>query len=137
MKDNAADEMGWRGSVILVSSTSGYLGGTEVVSYISSKHGVIGLLRSSQAPAARLGVRVNGVAPFITPTHITEGYSAAWKAEGLPTNTPEDVATGIRHMALDTSMQGKCCLVSSTRPHLGSSLKTDCRHYLGGWRHIP
>ncbi|CAM1508107.1 Fc.00g049550.m01.CDS01 [Cosmosporella sp. VM-42] len=111
MKENTPDENGWRGSVVLVSSTSGYLGGTEVISYISSKHGVIGLLRSSQAPAARLGIRVNCVAPFITPTHITAGYAAAWKAEGLPTNTPGDVATGITHMSIDTGMQGRCCVV--------------------------
>ncbi|KAF7544841.1 hypothetical protein G7046_g9701 [Stylonectria norvegica] len=50
MKDNTPDASGWRGSVVLVSSTSGYFGGTEVVSYISSKHGVIGLLRASHAP---------------------------------------------------------------------------------------
>lgn len=111
MQQNLPDPSGWRGSVVLVSSTSGYFGGTEVVSYISSKHGVMGLLRSSHAPAGRLGVRVNCVAPFITPTHITEGYSAAWKAEGLPTNTPQDVARGITHMSLDTGLQGKCCLV--------------------------
>ena len=97
---------------MLVSSTSGYFGGTEVVSYISSKHGVIGLLRSSHGPAGRLGIRVNAVAPFITPTHITAGYSDTWKAEGLPINTPDNVARGITHMALDTSLQGKCGLVS-------------------------
>lgn len=114
MQNNTPDKNGSRGSVVLISSTSGYFGGTEVVSYISSKHGVIGLLRSSHAPVARLGVRVNCVAPFITPTHITAGYAAAWKAEGLPTNTPEDVAKGIVHMSLDTEMQGKSCLVSLT-----------------------
>lgn len=112
MQKNTPDKSGSRGSVVLISSTSGYFGGTEVVSYISSKHGVIGLLRSSHAPAARLGVRVNCVAPFITPTHITAGYAAAWEAEGLPTNTQEDVAKGIVHMSLDTGMQGKSCLVS-------------------------
>ncbi|KAF7548412.1 hypothetical protein G7Z17_g7070 [Cylindrodendrum hubeiense] len=111
MKDNPPDEDGWRGSVVLVSSTSGYFGGTEVVSYVSSKHGVMGLLRSSHIPAQRLGIRVNSVAPFLTPTFITEGYSAAWKAEGLPTNTPEDVAKGLMHMSLDKRMQGKCCLI--------------------------
>jgi NAD(P)-dependent dehydrogenase (short-subunit alcohol dehydrogenase family) len=118
MKQNPPDEDGWRGSVVLVSSTSGYFGGTEVVSYVSSKHGVIGLLRSSHGPAQRLGIRVNGVAPFITPTFITQGYSELWKEEGLPTNTPADVATGIVHMSLDKEMLGKCCLVSFQRTHL-------------------
>ncbi|KAK7432515.1 hypothetical protein QQZ08_001080 [Neonectria magnoliae] len=111
MKDNPPDTDGWRGSVVLISSTSGYFGGTEVISYVSSKHGVLGLLRSSHRPAQRLGVCVNGVAPFVTPTFITNAYSSAWKAEGLPTNSPADVAAGILHMSLDKSMQGKCILV--------------------------
>ncbi|KAH6987793.1 hypothetical protein BKA56DRAFT_280198 [Ilyonectria sp. MPI-CAGE-AT-0026] len=115
MKDNQPDASGWRGSVVLVASTSGYFGGTGVVSYVSSKHGVVGLLRSSHTPAQRLGIRVNSVAPFVTPTFITEAYLSAWKAEGLPTNTPADVAMGILHMSLDTNMKGKCCLVGQTR----------------------
>ncbi|KAF5681272.1 NAD(P)-binding protein [Fusarium heterosporum] len=115
MRMNPPDQDGWRGSVVLISSTSGYTGGTEVVSYVSSKHGVIGLLRSSHGQANRLGVRVSAVAPFITPTFITKGYSESWKAEGLPTNTAEEVATGIVHMSLDVEMQGKCCLVAGGR----------------------
>lgn len=118
MKDNQPDASGWRGSVVLVASTSGYFGGTGVVSYVSSKHGVVGLLRSSHTAAQRLGIRVNSVAPFVTPTFITEAYLSAWKAEGLPTNTPADVAMGILHMSLDTNMKGKCCLVGQTRPFL-------------------
>lgn len=112
MHKNEPNESGWRGSVVLVSSTSGYIGGTEVVSYISSKHGVIGLLRSSHAGAGRRGIRVNGVAPFITPTTMTGGYTDAWKARGLPTNTPAGVASAILRTALDTSSQGQCQLVS-------------------------
>ncbi|KPM41279.1 hypothetical protein AK830_g5316 [Neonectria ditissima] len=116
MKDNPPDADGWRGSVVLVSSTSGYFGGTEVVSYVSSKHGVLGLLRSSHRSAQQLGVRVNSVAPFVTPTFITDAYLAAWKADGLPTNSPVDVAVGILHMSLDKNMRGKCFLVGRPIP---------------------
>ena len=91
MKSNALDLDGARGSVILIASTSGYFGGTGVVSYISSKHGVVGLGRSSQRAANQLNVRVNIVAPFFTPTYITTGYSEEWKKRGLPANTVEDV----------------------------------------------
>ncbi|KAH6893220.1 hypothetical protein B0T10DRAFT_559220 [Thelonectria olida] len=111
MKDNPPDQDGWRGSVVLVASTSGYFGGTEVISYVSSKHGVIGLLRSSHGPAESLGIRVNAVAPLTTPTFMTSGFSAAWEEEGLPTNTPAAVAAGILQMSLDTHMRGKCCLI--------------------------
>ncbi|KAF4991693.1 hypothetical protein FGRMN_7666 [Fusarium graminum] len=115
MRTNPPDQEGWRGSVLLISSASGYIGTTEVVSYVSSKHGVIGLLRSSHGPANRLGVRVSAVAPFVTPTFITQGYSESWKAEGLPTNTAEDVAAGIVHMSLDVEMHGRCCSVAGGR----------------------
>lgn len=104
-----------RGSVVLVASTSGYFGGTGVVSYISSKHGVIGLLRSSQKTAAQHQVRVNGVAPFFTPTYITGGYSEKWKEKGLPANTTTDVAQAIVQTAADPSMSGACCLAAGQK----------------------
>jgi NAD(P)-dependent dehydrogenase (short-subunit alcohol dehydrogenase family) len=96
MKSNPVDPITKsRGSVVLVASTSGYFGGTGVVSYISSKHGTIGLLRSSQKVAAQHAIRVNGVAPFFTPTYITGGYSDKWKEKGLQANTTTDVANAI------------------------------------------
>lgn len=101
-----------RGSVILVSSTSGYFGGTSVVSYVSSKHGVMGLLRASQKVANDNGVRVNAVAPFFTPTHITSSYAKAWKEEGLLANTPFDVASAVVQTATDPTMRGRCCLAA-------------------------
>lgn len=80
---------------------------------MASKHGVIGLLRSSQIAAARYNVRVNGVAPFFTPTHITSSYSERWRASGLPANSVEDVALAILQTSLDPLMRGRCCLVRS------------------------
>jgi len=103
---------GSRGSVILVSSTSGYFGGTSVVSYVSSKHGVMGLLRASQKAAKENGVRINAVAPFFTPTHITSNYAKAWRDEGLLENTAADVARAIAQTACDPELKGKCCLAA-------------------------
>lgn len=103
---------GSRGSIILVSSTSGYFGGTAVVSYVASKHGVMGLLRASQKAAKEKGVRVNAVAPFFTPTHITSSYAKAWREEGLLENSPADVALAIAQTATDSSMKGRCCLAA-------------------------
>ncbi|EON64630.1 hypothetical protein W97_03863 [Coniosporium apollinis CBS 100218] len=116
MSTNPEDSIGQsRGSVVLVASTSGYFGGSGVVSYVASKHGVIGLLRSSQIAAARYNVRVNGVAPFFTPTHITSSYSERWRASGLPANTVEDVALAILQTSLDPLMRGRCCLAAGKR----------------------
>lgn len=101
-----------RGSIVLVSSTSGYFGGTGVVSYVSSKHAVTGLLRSSQSVAESTHIRINAVAPFFTPTHITAGFSEKWKEKALPANSVTDVAMAILQTALDTSLKGRCCMVS-------------------------
>ncbi|CAK7566706.1 MAG: hypothetical protein SEPTF4163_004658 [Sporothrix epigloea] len=98
------------GSILLVASTSGYFGGTGVAAYIASKHGVIGLLRSCQAVAMQNGVRLNAVAPFFTPTHITANFADAWAAAGLEGNTAQDVARVVLQQSLNPEVAGTCVL---------------------------
>ncbi|KAF2634705.1 NAD(P)-binding protein [Massarina eburnea CBS 473.64] len=112
MKSNKPDADGARGSIILIASTSGYFGGTGVVSYITSKHGVVGLCRASQRVANELGVRVNVVAPFFTPTYITGGYSEEWTKRGLPANTVEDVAKAIVETSSNPERKGHSVMVA-------------------------
>ena len=100
-----------RGSVVLIASTSGYFGGTGVMAYVASKHGVVGLLRASQKTAMKIKVRVNAVAPYFTPTHMTGKFSEQWLSQGLPANTPLDVATAVVKTALDESLAGNTILV--------------------------
>jgi NAD(P)-dependent dehydrogenase (short-subunit alcohol dehydrogenase family) len=111
MSSNAPDSDGSKGSVVLIASTSGYFGGTGVVSYISSKHGVVGLARASQRKANEMGVRVNVVAPFFTPTYITVGYADEWKKRGLPANTVEDVAKAIVETSVAAERKGNSMMV--------------------------
>ena len=112
MSKNSPDSDGAKGSAILVASTSGYFGGTGVVSYISSKHGVVGLARASQRKANELAVRVNVIAPFFTPTYITTGYSEEWAKRGLPANTVQDVAKAIVDTSMSPERKGHSLLVS-------------------------
>ncbi|KAF2845833.1 NAD(P)-binding protein [Plenodomus tracheiphilus IPT5] len=112
MRSNPPDSDGPRGSIILIASTSGYFGGTGVVSYVSSKHGVVGLARASQKVANELGVRVNVVAPFFTPTSITSGYSDEWEERGLPANTVEDVAKAVVATSVDAERRGHSVMVA-------------------------
>jgi NAD(P)-dependent dehydrogenase (short-subunit alcohol dehydrogenase family) len=114
MSKHSPDSDGAKGSVILVASTSGYFGGTGVVSYISSKHGVVGLARASQRKANEIGVRVNVIAPFFTPTHITTGYSEEWARRGLPANTVQDVAKAIVDTSMSPDRKGHSLLVSQS-----------------------
>ncbi|PYH98030.1 short chain dehydrogenase/reductase [Aspergillus ellipticus CBS 707.79] len=99
-------------SIVLVTSTSGYFGGTGVTAYVASKHGVVGLLRASQEVARRYGIRVNAVAPFLTPTSMTAGFAQRWQQAGLETNSPGRVAEVIAQVAQDSSRRGECVLVS-------------------------
>ncbi|KAJ4360988.1 uncharacterized protein N0V89_001557 [Didymosphaeria variabile] len=112
MKSNPLDSDGARGSIILTASTSGYFGGTGVLSYIATKHGVVGAARASQRKATELGVRVNVIAPFFTPTYITGGYSDEWKRRGLPANTVEDVANAVVSTSIDPVRKGHHVMVA-------------------------
>ncbi|KAH8722494.1 hypothetical protein GQ44DRAFT_829017 [Phaeosphaeriaceae sp. PMI808] len=114
MSSNTLDSDGARGSIALIASTSGYFGGTGVVSYVSSKHGVVGLARASQKKANELGVRVNVVAPFFTPTYITTGYSDQWKTRGLPANTVDDVAKAIVETSINQERKGHSMMVAGS-----------------------
>jgi NAD(P)-dependent dehydrogenase (short-subunit alcohol dehydrogenase family) len=112
MANNAILKQGVRGSIVLVSSTSGYFGTTGNAAYIASKHGVTGLLRASQQKASSLQIRVNAIAPSYTPTHITAGFGDSIVQAGFESNTPDMVGIAIAFAALDESRQGTCCLVS-------------------------
>ncbi|KAH7124886.1 3-hydroxyacyl-CoA dehydrogenase type-2, partial [Dactylonectria estremocensis] len=112
MQRNKITEHGHRGSVVLVTSTSGYFGLTGNLAYIASKHGAVGLLRACQPSAEANQIRVNSIAPSFTPTHITAGFGDSLQNAGVESNTPEMVATAIAYAALDESQQGSACLVA-------------------------
>ncbi|KAL4999809.1 hypothetical protein BDV10DRAFT_183957 [Aspergillus recurvatus] len=113
MKSNPSKPAG-RKSIVLIASTSGYFGGTGVSAYVSSKHAIIGLLRSSHVTASRHGITVTGVAPFFTYTNITAKAGVRWQADGLKPNTTEDVGTAIVLSSVEGE-SGNCTLVAG--PH--------------------
>ncbi|KAG9503725.1 hypothetical protein J7337_003678 [Fusarium musae] len=105
---------GLRGSVVLVTSTSGYFGTTGVGAYITSKHGLTGLLRASQRIARGLTIGVNAVAPFFTPTSTFKELAEEWKRSGLKSNTLGDVAQAIA-LAATQNESGKCYMVAGRK----------------------
>lgn len=122
---------GRRGSVVLVTSTSGYFGSTGVGAYIASKHGITGLLRAAQQVGRELGIGINGVAPFFTPTPTFKAVAEKWKHSGLKPNILEGVATAIS-LACTRDETGKCYMVlcltlSPPRPSLYANVYIGCR----------
>lgn len=61
-----------RGSIVNVASTAGISGGAAGAAYTASKHGVVGLTRSTAWMYATRGVRCNAICPGGTKTNISE-----------------------------------------------------------------
>ena len=72
-------ERGW-GRIVMVSSTAGQIGGAAESAYDASKHGLIGLMRSTAQDVGRHGVTCNAVLPGWVRTEMAE-RSARREAE--------------------------------------------------------
>ncbi len=58
------------GSIVITSSTAGLRGAARLAAYVTSKHAVIGLMRSAAQEGAPDGIRVNCVNPGPTDTRM-------------------------------------------------------------------
>ncbi|OAL30133.1 hypothetical protein AYO20_08936 [Fonsecaea nubica] len=112
IRKNPLTEHHHRGSIILVTSTSGYFGFSGNAAYVASKHGILGLLRAAQPLAEKSRIRVNAIAPSFTPTRITAGFGDRFEKAGVASNTTAQVAEAISYMTLDPNCSGACCLVA-------------------------
>lgn len=61
------------GAIVLTASICSYGGGADLVAYHTSKHALVGLMRSAAVYGGPLGVRVNAVAPGVVPTNLLPG----------------------------------------------------------------
>lgn len=64
------------GSIVNTASTAGLHGGAAGVAYTVSKHGVVGLTRSTAWMYAKRGIRCNAICPGATKTNIAETMPA-------------------------------------------------------------
>lgn len=83
------------GSIVITSSVAGVRGTANVSAYITSKHAVVGLMRSAALEGAKKGIRVNTVNPGPIETRmmrsLEEGFSPdapAQAKEGFATRLP-------------------------------------------------
>lgn len=119
------------GSVVITSSIAGVRGRPNIAPYVTSKHAVVGLMRSAALEGAEMGIRVNTVNPSPIETRmmraLEEGFSPddpekfrADYAASSPMGrygSPEEVAKMMLFLASDDSsyVNGSVFMIDSGR----------------------
>jgi NAD(P)-dependent dehydrogenase (short-subunit alcohol dehydrogenase family) len=70
-------DQGGGGAIVTTSSLAGLRGSGALIPYTAAKHGVIGLSKAAALAGARMGVRVNTIAPGMIETALMEPLKAA------------------------------------------------------------
>jgi NAD(P)-dependent dehydrogenase (short-subunit alcohol dehydrogenase family) len=100
------------GAIVNVSSSAGLMGYPYLSPYVASKHGVIGLTRSTALEVARQNIRVNAVCPGGVRTPMLERFNdhdeAALERMGKQQpigrlGTPDEVAEAIVWLCSDAA----------------------------------
>ncbi len=89
------------GSIVSISSVSALMPNRGQTNYSAAKAGLIGASRSLSAEVARLGIRVNVVAPGIIGTEMAEAVPQAMIKQLIPMRRigrPEEVAKVVRFL---------------------------------------
>ena len=100
------------GSIVITSSSAGLRGAARMAAYVTSKHAVVGLMRSAALEGAPTGVRVNCVNPGPVDTRmiaaidasLSPGVEDAKRARRIPLGrygAPEDIAALMLFLASD------------------------------------
>ncbi len=90
-----------RGSIVSISSVSGIVGHRGQANYSAAKAGLMGASRAIAAEVARLGIRVNVVAPGLIQTEMIEDIPKGQIKGLIPmarVGQPEEVATVVRFL---------------------------------------
>ena len=93
-----------RGCIVTLSSVSARLGHRGQTNYAAAKAGLEGACRSLASEVARLGIRVNAVAPGLVETEMIRGLPVEMIKQIIPmgrTGLPEEVAKVVRFLCSD------------------------------------
>jgi 3-oxoacyl-[acyl-carrier protein] reductase len=90
-----------KGSVVTISSVSGLVGNRGQANYAAAKAGLMGASRALASEVARIGIRVNVVAPGIIDTDMTKDLPLDMLKKLVPmarTGKPEEIARVVRFL---------------------------------------
>jgi 3-oxoacyl-[acyl-carrier protein] reductase len=93
-----------QGSVVTISSVSGLMGNRGQTNYSAAKAGLMGATRALAAEVARIGIRVNVVAPGLVETDMTRDLPADMIKKMIPMGRygkPEEIARVVRFLCSD------------------------------------
>jgi NAD(P)-dependent dehydrogenase (short-subunit alcohol dehydrogenase family) len=97
---------GGGGSIINTSSVAGVIGMPGVGPYVASKHAVIGLTKNAALEYAKLGIRVNAVAPAAIETPMLDRFTESVPRDFLSSlhpigrlGKPEEIADAVVWLA--------------------------------------
>jgi 3-oxoacyl-[acyl-carrier protein] reductase len=93
-----------KGSVVTISSVSGLVGNRGQANYAAAKAGLMGATRALASEVARIGIRVNVVAPGPIQTDMIKDMPADIVKKMIPmgrVGLPEEVARVVRFLCSD------------------------------------
>ena len=93
-----------KGSVVTISSVSGLIGNRGQANYAAAKAGLMGATRALAAEVARIGIRVNAVAPGPIETDMIKDVPVDMLKKTIPMGRcglPEEVARVVRFLCSD------------------------------------
>jgi NAD(P)-dependent dehydrogenase (short-subunit alcohol dehydrogenase family) len=129
-----------KGAIVVTASIASLTGSSDLLAYVTSKHGVVGLIHGAAVYGGPIGIRVNGVAPGIVPTDLFAAAAASsggkndmeQRASTTPlrrAGTPEEIATVAAFLLSEEasyvtgqilSADGGATIVNTVRPSGGA-----------------
>ncbi|KAI4301563.1 hypothetical protein L6164_034830 [Bauhinia variegata] len=113
-----------RGSIICTASIAGLVGGSGTHGYTTSKHAVIGLVRSACSELGAFGIRVNCVSPYVTATAMScttlNMEADEVEATGYDYSNLKGITLKASHIAEAALLEGKVAIVTGGASGIGA-----------------